>query len=165
MQSEAFRNAVPAHVLQKWLSPGYAAHMATNPSTPRNRSAHRIGMENVKTIYDAGVLVGFGTDSGAMPTRLPGWAEHRELQLLVQAGLTPMEAIVCATKNAAAVLGEAQNRGTLEPGKEADFLILAGNPLADIRNTTRLDAIYHHGRKITPAFHEKASTLLRESNE
>ena len=107
----------------------------------------------MKRVHDAGILVGFGTDSGAMPTRLPGWAEHRELQLLVQAGLTPMDAIVCATRNAAEVLGDIKDRGTLEAGKRADFLLLAANPLDDIGNTTRLIAIYHGGMRIEPAFH------------
>jgi imidazolonepropionase-like amidohydrolase len=95
-----------------------------------------------------------------MPLRLPGWAEHRELQLLVEAGLSPAQAIVCATRNAAEVLGEGKNRGTLEPGKRADFLILSANPLDDIRNTTRLVAIYHGGKRIEPAFHDpsKASS-------
>jgi imidazolonepropionase-like amidohydrolase len=163
MQSEAFRHAEPPDLLQKWLSPAYAAKMQASSATPKNRAAHLMAMRNVKTVYDAGVLVGFGTDSGAMPTRLPGWAEHRELQLLVKAGLSPMDAIVCATRNAAQVLGESATRGTLAPGQEADFLVLAGNPLGDIRNTTRLDAIYHRGHRIEPAFHELASTLLRES--
>jgi imidazolonepropionase-like amidohydrolase len=130
--------------------------MKANPLTPKNQAALAMGLRNVKALHDAGVLIGFGTDSGATPTRLPGWAEHRELQLLVQAGLTPAEAIICATHNAAEVLGDAKNRGTLEPGKRADFLVLTANPLDDIRNTTRLEAIYHGGKRIAPAFAEAA---------
>jgi imidazolonepropionase-like amidohydrolase len=153
MDSAAFRNAADPKLLQKWLSPEYAAHMKSSEGYPKNKAALENALKNLKTVYDAGVLVGFGTDSGAMPTRLPGWAEHRELQLMVQAGLTPMEAIVCATNHAAVVLGDAKNRGTLEPGKQADFVILSANPLDDIRNTTHLVAIYHHGRRVEPAFH------------
>ena len=126
--------------------------MRHNPVTPLNRSAFATGLHNIKAVHDAGILVGFGTDSGAMPTRLPGWAEHRELQLMVQAGLTPMDAIVGATGNAAKLLGDIKNRGTLAPGKRADFLILSANPLDDIRNTTHLVAIYHGGKRIEPAF-------------
>jgi imidazolonepropionase-like amidohydrolase len=154
MDSAAFRNAADPVMLQKWLSPAYAAHIKASEGYPKNQAALANGLKNIKTVYDAGVLIGFGTDSGAMPTRLPGWAEHRELQLMVQAGLTPMQAIVCATKNAAIVIGDPKNRGTLEKGKLADFLILAANPLDDIRNTTRLVAIYHNGRRIAPAFHD-----------
>ena len=154
MDSAAFRAAVAPALLGKWLSPQYAYRMRKNPMTPLNRAALAHGLQNVRTVHDAGILVGFGTDSGAMPTRLPGWAEHRELQLLVQAGLTPMDAIVCATRNAAEVLGDGKNRGTLEPGKRADFLVLAASPLDDIHNTTRLLAVYHGGKRIEPAFHE-----------
>jgi len=153
MESAAFRAAVSPALLARWLSPAYAYRISKNPFTPLNRSALAHGLENVKRVHDAGILVGFGTDSGAMPTRLPGWAEHRELQLLVQAGLTPMDAIVCATRNAAEVLGDIKDRGTLEAGKRADFLLLAANPLDDIGNTTRLIAIYHGGMRIEPAFH------------
>jgi imidazolonepropionase-like amidohydrolase len=155
MNSAAFRTAAGPELLADWLSPAYAWRIGKNPFTPLNRSASAQGLENLKKIHDAGILVGFGTDSGAMPTRLPGWAEHRELQLFVKAGLTPMEAIVCATHNAAEVIGDGQNRGTLEPGKRADFLLLAANPLDDIANTTRLVAIYHGGTRIEPAFHEE----------
>lgn len=68
----------------------------------------------------------------------------------------PMDAIVCATRNAAQVVGDEKNRGTLEPGRRADFLLLAANPLDDIRNTTHLAAIYHGGKRIEPTFQEAA---------
>jgi imidazolonepropionase-like amidohydrolase len=155
MRSAAFRTAAGPELLAEWLSPAYAWRIRKSPFTPLNRSAHEDALRNVKSVYDAGILVGFGTDSGAMPTRLPGWAEHRELQLLVQAGLTPMDAILCATRNAAEVLGDGKDRGTLEPGKRADFLVLEANPLDDIANTTRLAAIYHGGVRVEPAFHEE----------
>jgi imidazolonepropionase-like amidohydrolase len=154
MNSAAFRASVPAKQREHWLSPEYAAKIQRGLQTPLNKAALAQGMKNVKTLFDAGVLMGFGTDSGAMPTRLSGWAEHRELQLLVEAGLTPAQAIQCATGNAAQLLGDAKNRGTLEPGKQADFLILDGDPLIDIYNTLRLEAVYHHGRRLEAAFHE-----------
>jgi imidazolonepropionase-like amidohydrolase len=58
-----------------------------------------------------------------------------------------MDAIVCATKNSAEVIG-ATDRGTLETGKKADFLVLGGDPLEDIRNTTHLEMIYHDGKPV-----------------
>jgi imidazolonepropionase-like amidohydrolase len=154
MDTAAFRSSVFPAVLKQWENPQYAVRMSKNPQTPLNRSAFAQALQNLKTVFDSGILVGFGTDSGAMPTRLPGWAEHRELQLMVQAGLKPMDAIVCATRNAAEVLGDSKNRGTLEAGKRADFIVLAANPLEDIQNTTRLVAIYHGGKRIEPFFHE-----------
>lgn len=152
MDSAAFRAAVPPTVRESWLAPEYVEKTAGSLMMRRNQAALEQGLKNVKALHNAGVLVGFGTDSGAMPTRLPGWAEHRELQLLVQAGLTPMQAIQCATRNAADILGDLANRGTLQTGKRADFIILKANPLEDIRNTTRIAAIYHGGKRIEPAF-------------
>jgi imidazolonepropionase-like amidohydrolase len=155
MDSPAFKAAVDPALREKWLGKEYAAQIKGSLLTPKNRAALAQGMKNIKTVYDAGLLVGFGTDSGANPYRIPGWAEHRELQLMVEAGLTPMQAIQCATHNAAELDQDLQNRGTLEPGKRADFLILAANPLDNIRNTTRLVAIYHGGNRVEPAYDEK----------
>ena len=152
MDSAAFRTAAGQKMVDTWLGEEYINKLKANTLTPRNRAALATAMRNVKTLHDAGVYVGFGTDSGAMPTRLPGWMEHRELQLLVAAGLTPMQALVCATRKAAEVIGDARNRGTLEIGKRADFVVLSANPLDDISNTIRLVAIYHGGKRIEPAF-------------
>jgi imidazolonepropionase-like amidohydrolase len=147
MQEPFFTKAVDPALLERWNSPLYAKEMQANPNTPKNKAASAMGQRNVKILFDAGVKVAFGTDSGALPTRIQGFAEHRELQLLVQAGLSPEEAIVCATKNSAEVIG-ASDRGTLEAGKKADFLVLDGNPLEDIRNTTRIEMIYHGGKRL-----------------
>jgi imidazolonepropionase-like amidohydrolase len=86
-----------------------------------------------------------GTDTGA-PFIFPGSALHDELALLVQAGLTPMQALQAATKNPADFLGKSKTQGTIEPGKSADLLLLNANPLADIRNTRNLRALILHGK-------------------
>ncbi len=150
MDDPFFTRAVDPDVLKKWLSPEYAAKMRADPKTPRNKAAAAIGQQNAKLLHDGGVLLAMGTDSGAMPARIPGWAEHRELQLLVAAGLAPMEALVCATRGSARALGDERNRGTLEAGKRADFLVLPANPLDDIRHTTRLEAVWHGGKRVAP---------------
>ena len=67
--------------------------------------------------------MGFGTDSGAMPGRIPGFAEHRELESMVRAGLTPMQAITAATGSNAKLL-HLSDRGTIAVGKRADLLIV-----------------------------------------
>ena len=87
-----------------------------------------------------------------MPTRIPGFSEHRELEDMVQAGLSPMQAIVCATKEAmlSRLLGIEATRGTLRPGKRADLIVLAANPLDDITNTRSIVTIFHDGRKVAP---------------
>ncbi|MBV9492230.1 MAG: amidohydrolase family protein [Verrucomicrobia bacterium] len=146
-QEPFFTQAVDPSLLERWNSPLYAMEMKANPDTPKNKAAALMGQRNVKTIFDAGIMVAMGTDSGALPTRIPGFAEHRELQLLVQAGLSPMDAIVCATRNSAELL-HATDRGALAPGRRADFPVLNGNPLEDIRHTEDILMIYHNGKRV-----------------
>ncbi len=150
MREPAFELAAGPQLLETWRGPEYRQKIFTEPTTAKNKAAFAMGMRNIKTLVDAGVPIAMGTDSGAMPTRLAGWAEHRELQLLVQAGLTPMQALVCATAGSARVLGQDADRGTLEPGKRADFLVLEANPLELIDNTLRLERVWHGGRSVVP---------------
>jgi imidazolonepropionase-like amidohydrolase len=76
----------------------------------------------------------------------PGVAEHRELALMVEAGLTPMRAITSATSNAAALLN-LDDRGVLASGKFADLVVLDGDPTANIGNTRKIHAVWHRGKK------------------
>jgi imidazolonepropionase-like amidohydrolase len=144
MDDPFFTNAVDPQLLQRWLSPLYRKEMEANPNTPKNKAAAAVGQQNLRTIFEAGVTVAMGTDSGALPTRIPGFAEHRELQLMVQSGLSPIQALVCATKNSAQAIG-ATDRGTLEPGKQADFVVLNADPLTDIAHTTQIAFVVHRG--------------------
>ncbi len=141
--------ALAPEVIERFRTPEYREKVKADPNLPKIRAALENGMKNVKALQDAGVQIAFGTDSGANPVRIPGWAEHRELELLVRAGLTPMAALVAATRGSARMLG-AQDRGTLEKGKRADFVVLAANPLEDIRNTRKLVSIWNGGREVQP---------------
>ncbi len=149
MADDFFTHAVNPAQLQMLQSQAYRDKVAANPIVAKEKIAFATALRNVKILRDAGVPIAFGTDSGANPERIPGWGEHRELELMVRAGLSPMEAIVAATRNSAAVL-QANDRGTLEPGKRADFLVLAADPTVDIRNTRQLVTIWHGGREIRP---------------
>jgi imidazolonepropionase-like amidohydrolase len=144
MDDPFFTNAVDPQLLQRWLSPFYRKEIEANPNTPKNKAAAAMGQRNLRTIFESGVTVAMGTDSGALPTRIPGFAEHRELQLMVQSGLSPMQALVCATKNSAQAIG-VNDRGTLEPGKQADFVVLNADPLTDITHTTQIAFVVHRG--------------------
>lgn len=142
-----FQAGVLPGVLEKLQSAAFQQHAAADRDQARNRASLAMAEKNLKTLYDAGVRVGFGTDAG-MPGRFLGYFEHRELQLMVEAGLTPMQAMVCATHNAANFLS--RDFGTLQPGQRADLLVLRANPLDDIHNTEKIDSIWQAGKSIKP---------------
>jgi imidazolonepropionase-like amidohydrolase len=103
----------------------------------------------VRRARDAGAAIMAGTDTGD-PGTIPGVTLHDELDLLVRAGLTPMEALRSATYEPARFLGREKVQGTLKPGMLADVVLLDGNPLEDIRNTRRVAAVWVRGRSVTP---------------
>jgi len=127
-----------------------------DPDIAKYRAGLEMAKKNLKALSDAGVKIAFGTDSG-IPTRFPGYFEHRELQLMVEAGLTPMKAIVAATGTNAEILGGAKQFGTLQPGRRADFLVLDANPLDDIHSTEKLSAVWQSG-KIVPSVSAKVTS-------
>jgi imidazolonepropionase-like amidohydrolase len=154
-----FQNALQPALKAQLSDPAYLEKTSKSPRVPIFKKAVATNQANVKTLYDAGVKVAFGTDSGAIPPRIPGFAEHRELQLMVASGLTPLQAINCATSRAAALLG-LSDRGVLAPGKLADFVVLTANPLDDIANTEKIAAVWHRGKKVAGAvgdFHATAN--------
>jgi imidazolonepropionase-like amidohydrolase len=103
----------------------------------------------LKLLSDAGVSIAMGTDSGAnLVGRWQGYFEHTEMEMMVTAGMTPMQTIVAATGAAARVMKPDARLGTLEPGKWADFLVLSANPLTDIRNLRQIDTIWIAGRRL-----------------
>ena len=102
-------------------------------------------LENVRLANKAGVMLLAATDV-EIPMGVPGLALHEELVRLVEAGLTPLEALQAATLNPARVLGLAESLGSIEPGKLADLVLLDANPLEDIRNTQKIRAVVADGR-------------------
>lgn len=126
--------------------PEFRANMAESEIAAGYREALAQAMENLGTLSDAGAAIGLGTDSGP-PARFPGYFEHLELEMMVEAGMTPEEALISATGRAAECIGLA-DVGTLEAGKWADFLVLADDPTADIANTKSLQRVFMSGREI-----------------
>jgi imidazolonepropionase-like amidohydrolase len=105
-------------------------------------------MANVALLHDAGVRIALGSDSGGLPAAFPGHSAHVELALMVEAGLTPGEALRAATLHGAEFLGIEETVGTIEPGRVANLLLLDANPLDDIRNTRTLSMVVLAGRPI-----------------
>ncbi|WP_017587689.1 amidohydrolase family protein [Nocardiopsis ganjiahuensis] len=112
----------------------------------------------VSAMDEAGVRILAGTDTQTVGV-IPGFALHEELEQMVEAGLTPLRALQTATLEPARFLGREAWSGTVEPGRVADLLVLDADPLADIRNTTRIHSVVTRGRHIGP---EERTALLAE---
>jgi len=99
----------------------------------------------VKKLRDSGVSIATGTDSGS-PGVVIGKGVHIEMELLVEAGLSPMEAIAAATRNAAGNLGQGHRLGTIEEGKLADIIVVSGNPLEQAGRTGEIEMVIKNGK-------------------
>jgi imidazolonepropionase-like amidohydrolase len=141
-----FTRAVPANVQALMETPAYQQRMTADPQFKNYPLYLKNAQQNLKRMADGGVKYAFGSDTGP-PVRFAGFGEHWELVQMVEAGLTPGQVITAATRSGAEFLG-AKDLGTLERGKWADLIVLAANPLDDIKNTTRIDAVYVAGTKV-----------------
>ena len=103
--------------------------------------------EAFSRLVAAGVDIVLGTDAGALPGHFFGYTGHRELEIFVRLGMSPMQAIVAGTSRPAERLGLSE-MGTLGAGKSADFVILDESPLEDIRNTQTISQVYLRGRVV-----------------
>jgi imidazolonepropionase-like amidohydrolase len=113
----------------------------------RYKEGLEVAKKNLKTLSDQGVRIAMGTDTGPAG-RFQGFFEHLELEMMVEAGLTPMQAIVAATGDAARCYGKPGQLGTIQSGALADFVVLKGNPLDDIRATRTIQSVWIGGRKV-----------------
>jgi imidazolonepropionase-like amidohydrolase len=125
------------------------AHQQNDPQSSLIRAGFEMNKINLKKMADAGVRIAFGTDSGGAPDRffVQGYYEHREMDLMVESGLTPMQVIQAFSRNSAEALAIDKDYGTLARGKAADLLVVGKNPLDNIRNMRTIEAIYLGGRK------------------
>ncbi len=114
-------------------------------SQARAEARHRLNLELLGNMHKAGVPILAGTDC-LNPFCLPGFSLHTELELLVEAGLKPYEALAAATINAWRFQGKESEGGTIAAGKLADLVILDSNPLEDIRNTKKIHAVVLRGK-------------------
>ena len=143
------RKALSPELAAQLDDPPWRAKVLKEPRTAAARRSLAMNLQNLRTLHDAGVKIGFGTDSGATPLRVPGVAEHRELALMIEAGLPPAEAVTIATRNAAELM-RLDDRGTIETGKRADLIVLDGDPSAEITFSKRIVEVWARGRWMAP---------------
>jgi imidazolonepropionase-like amidohydrolase len=138
-----FTRALDASTVQALSSSKYVQDRAAAPNFSRYPGVLETALQNTRREAAAGVMMGMGTDSGPSG-RFPGYFAHWELELMVKAGLTPLQALTAATGQNARFLA-AQDLGTLQAGKWADFVVLDRDPTADIRNTRSIHSVYISG--------------------
>ncbi|MDE1918281.1 MAG: amidohydrolase family protein [Sphingomonadales bacterium] len=141
-----FSRGVTPQVLSELGSAQRAQKLRSSPTFPKYPQVLRLAMQNFAAEAKAGVSYGMGTDSGPS-ARFPGYFAHWEMELMVKAGITPMQAIVAATSSNARFIG-AKDIGTVAPGKWGDLLVLDANPLTDIRNTRKISAVFIAGKPV-----------------
>jgi imidazolonepropionase-like amidohydrolase len=144
-KSDARLRYVPIDTVQEWLKP---AREGRSVDLETRKAQLQKQLEYVGAMHKAGVRLLAGTDIGN-PFLYPGFSLHDELELFVQAGLTPLEALKTATVNPAKYLGLSSSLGTIEKGKVADLVLLEANPLANIRNTQKIAAVVVNGSYIS----------------
>ena len=127
--------------------PAYQERIQNSGSAQTYKAQLEVAKQNLKALSDAGIPIAMGTDTGPA-ARFQGYFEHGELALMVEAGLTPMQAIVASTSDAARCMEVDTDLGSLEAGKWADFLVLGANPLDDIGNTHTLESVYIAGNAV-----------------
>ncbi len=111
-----------------------------NESTELGEKGFRKDIAIVGALHHAGIPVVAGTDQA-----IPGYSLHREIELYVEAGFTPMEAIQAATLVPARAMGVEKELGTVQKGKRGDLILIKGNPLEDIHNTRNVEYVITNG--------------------
>jgi imidazolonepropionase-like amidohydrolase len=148
IEEEFFRKSVPPERMEV-LRTKVRDQQRKSKQTPLVTAGFEMNKINLKKLSDAGVRIAFGTDSGGPADRffVQGYFEHREMELMVLSGMTPMQVIQAFSKNSAEALRIDKDYGTLARGKAADLLVLEKNPLEDIKNMRTMQTIYLGGRK------------------
>jgi imidazolonepropionase-like amidohydrolase len=138
-------SGLPAGTLEQYRSAAYSdRYRERYPNFENVKRRLPALRENLRKLHAAGVPIALGTDMWAFP----GLGVSIEMDLYVKSGFSPLEAIRSATETAARSIGVEKDRGTLEAGKRADFLVLSADPLADVKNVRAIDAVYRNGGRI-----------------
>ncbi len=133
-------------VLAELQTPERMTRMANSRSAQAYKQGLQVALANVGALHAAGIPIAMGTDTGP-PARFQGYFEHMELQLMVDGGMSPLDAIRASTGVAADCIGMT-DIGTLEPGRWADLNVLTANPADDIANTKTIESVYIAGNRV-----------------
>ncbi|MGD2067857.1 MAG: amidohydrolase family protein [Gemmatimonadota bacterium] len=142
---DAALERVPADVRGEWSA---VAEQAREGPPARDTTFGSWSLFLVGEMYDRGVPIGAGTDT-PIGFSIPGYSLHSELEMLVRAGLPPLEALRAATLRPAEFFGLDGEMGTIQEGRMADLVLLSGNPLDDIANTRGVEAVVLKGELLT----------------
>jgi imidazolonepropionase-like amidohydrolase len=127
------------------VDPTLSIYEAMLKDDPQNQHLWSKVLQLTKILYDHGVTIMSGTDIPNFGL-IPGTSLHHELELLVKAGINPLNVIKIATSNAAEALGILDDVGTIEAGKQADMIILNANPIRNIRNIGAIEGVIEDGQ-------------------
>ena len=141
-----FTKEADPSVLMQLEAPEYQERIRSSESAQTYKAQLEVAKANLKALSDSGVRIAMGTDTGPAG-RFQGYFEHGELDLMVESGLTPMQAIVASTGDAAACLG-LEEIGTLAAGNWADFVVYSGNPADDISNSRTIQSVWIAGSAV-----------------
>jgi imidazolonepropionase-like amidohydrolase len=140
------READPAVVAQL-KDPARQAAVRDSRSAQRYRAGLEIAKRNLKRLAGAGVLIAMGTDAGPLPERFQGYFEHLEMEMMVEAGMSPAQVLRAASVDAARTM-RVDGVGSLAPGAWADLVALDADPRADIRNTRKIAGVWIAGNPV-----------------
>ena len=154
LEDAAIRAAFDADSLARWKDPASREEVLTSPRLAERKTDFARSLRFVRAVSEAGIRLTTGSDSGT-PNVPMGWGTHQEIELLVEADLPAMQAIVAATRQGAELLsglpsggesGGGAGYGTVAAGKAADLVVLDANPLADIKNTRAIHRVMQAGQ-------------------
>jgi hypothetical protein len=134
---------MPKHTVASWFRNIAAGGRVQGDSARRAWKATRMSI--LKALSDSGVPVLLGTDAPQIFS-VPGFSIHREMQSMIEAGMTPYQVLASGTRNVAAHFGTLDSTGTVAVGKRADLLLLDANPLLSVANAQRRSGVMLHGR-------------------
>ena len=141
-----FLKEVEPAIIEELSAPERMSRIAGSRSAQTYKAQLPTAMANVDTLYESGVRIAMGTDTGP-PARFQGYFEHMEMHMMVDAGMSALDAIRSSTGVAAECIGMG-DIGTLEPGKWADFSVLTENPAEDIRNSHSIESVWIAGNRV-----------------